>query len=853
MNSHCAPGMTPSSGISTAPPFRFRPRRESVDWRRIIAVDINAVVSQIDVDTLQEHISAVTFCSLDSERCPRCQSPVDPALIKLVQLAQLSVEWLLHCQEFLTLNLHSMEERLEAAGKDREQLLAHQKKLEENMKKLNGELKLRKKMIRDQQLMIAVSHKCQHCEKSFLNATYLQKHMQRRHPEEYERALRSDSENNSEIDRLKSETANLKEQIVHLQKALQTKAAQEKEQESLHQDLLRELNRFKAEEIARVDRKIEDNRDGLRREMEFIYTRNIQALNVANQSQSTRPEKSSPVQMEPEKDTNSYKEKHEEAIHKLELQIKKQDKKWESKLQEINTQHDSEINQWRNDLNRMQLEMSELQVKSQRQKQEFGRKLQEKEQMIKSQREQIKTMASNKPVIETKVLHTSAAPEPKPKRVVIEEPPSALMLDPIQELSEEDRESSSVSEAKQVQKKTERVVEKKQRTASSVLKSEPSLRRDIRPELEESLIRRLKSYGVKPSCSGLKIKELNSIMNSVRSERESAAQKMPEYWSVHKDIKKALQETFGDSMRSNENRNKAVSVVNFRSRSSSLPAQATQVKTVSAERQPKTPQPAPRTRFEPQPKTSTPKNKTPWRSYSSMTPPFSSDEESEEEEDDETDTEEELHLDQRNKPNLVQNRANVAPPVQTKQASVSSISSSQSRGVTRTVTQTAVSNVDSEDDEDWSDVSELQEIDPKGLHNFKDQNGNLEKKSFGKENKISELAKKMEKQFTEKLAKKPAGGISILPERKDEVQELSCTDLDESNEWASSSLEEKQDKKIHSSAPLRKSLDSAGTSVWGTSTGKGPRSSLTDSNTGSTLKSSMFSISDVNDDDFSNN
>lgn len=40
------------------------------------------------------------------------------------------------------------------------------------------------------------------------------------------------------------------------------------------------------------------------------------------------------------------------------------------------------------------------------------------------------------------------------------------------------------------------------------------------------------------------------------------------------------------------------------------------------------------------------------------------------------------------------------------------------------------------------------------------------------ENKISNLAKKMEKQFADRGGKKPVGGVSILPERKDEVQDL---------------------------------------------------------------------------------
>lgn len=40
------------------------------------------------------------------------------------------------------------------------------------------------------------------------------------------------------------------------------------------------------------------------------------------------------------------------------------------------------------------------------------------------------------------------------------------------------------------------------------------------------------------------------------------------------------------------------------------------------------------------------------------------------------------------------------------------------------------------------------------------------------ENKINDLARKMEKQFADRAVKKPAGGVSILPERRDEVQEL---------------------------------------------------------------------------------
>ncbi|XP_022065083.2 cilium assembly protein DZIP1 isoform X2 [Acanthochromis polyacanthus] len=875
-NGHAASGMTPSSGASAVLPFKFRPRRESVDWRRINAVDIDLVVSQLDVDALQEHIGTVTFCSLDGERCQRCQNPVDPALVKLLQLAQLTVEWLLHCQEFLTVNLRAAEERLSAAGGEREKLLAQQKKQEEKMKALTAELKQRKKVIRTQQSLLAPriisSQKCPHCDKTFLNSSFLQNHMQRRHPDEYDVQLRSDSEKKSQMDSLKLEISGLKEQIVQQQQALAAKVAQEKEQQSMHKDLLRELDRFKAEEMARMDRKIEDSRDGMRKEMEFLYNRNIQALNEVNQNQTAKQEKSvSPVQPQPERDVDIYKEMQIQAIQKLEHQIKKQDKKWESRLQDINAQHESEKNQWLNELSRVQSSLSEQQERSQKMQQEMSRRLQEKEQTIRAQREQMRTISTHPPpkVVESPVIVSAPAPEPKQKRVVLEEPVSALKLDPIQELSEEEKESSSISERKPVEKKPEPAPEKKQRVNSSALKRNPNIKKEMRPELEQAVLKKLEKLGIKPDQKGLKNKELTSILAKVHSSRESFAKDKADYWLHREEITSAVEQKLGGERRGSDpapqpqirSRN-TVQVVQIRPRSSSLPSRASQV--VSGVKQPKTPQPAPRTRTTTtQPKTSTPNAKTALKVLTSKTPPFSSDEDSEEED---TDMEEELPLTlpkgkspqpRLNQAAPVQIRASRASPVLTRQAAVRQSSTSiaqQARTSAGGATKTAVTKMESDEEEDeWSEISELQEIDPRQLQSYKDQNGNVDKRNH--ENKINDLARKMEKQFADRVVKKPAGGVSILPERKDEIQELTYTDLEESSEWMVSSLEERLEvsKPVQSSVLLRKSLDSPSTSVWGTSTGKAPRSGLTEAGTGSTLKSSLCSLSDISDsEDMSN-
>ncbi|KAE8278609.1 Zinc finger protein Dzip1 DAZ-interacting protein 1-like protein Iguana protein [Larimichthys crocea] len=851
-----APGMTPSSGASVVLPFKFRPRRESVDWRRINAVDIDAVVSQLDVDALQEHISTVTFCSLDGERCQRCQSPVDPALVKLLQLAQLTVEWLLHCQEFLTLNLRAAEERLAAAGAEREQLQAQQKKQEEKAKALTTELKQRKKVIRTQQSLltprIISSHKCPQCDKSFINSSFLQNHMQRRHPDEYDNQLRSDSEKKSQIESLKLEIDSLKAQIVQQQQDLQAKAAQEKEQQSIHKDLLREMDRFKAEEMARMDRKIEDSRDGIRREMEFLYTRNIQALNEANQNQTAKHEKSvSPVQSQPERDVDNYKEMQIQAIQKLEHQMKRQDKKWEARLQEIKAQHESEKNQLLNELSRMQSSVSDQQERSQRLQQEMGRRLQEKEQTIKAQKEQIRNISSNPPtkVVEVPVIVSAPAPEPKAKRVVLD--------------------SSSFSERRPaVEKKPEPAPERKTRVTSSVLRRNNSIKKDMRPDIEQAVMMKLENLGVKPDQSGLKNKEFTSILAKVHTNRESFARGKADYWRQREEIASTVDQKLGGERRGSDpvpesqtRSRQSVQVLQIRPRSSSLPSRATQV--TSAVRQPKTPQPAPRTKTTTQPKTSTPSSKSALRNPTPKTPPFSSDEESEEDDSDMEEEQPQKHQRGKSPPSRpnqaapVQIKASKASPVQARHALTKqsfSFNSQQARGSAGGVTKTAVTKMESEEDDEWADISELQEIDPKQLQSHKDQNGNVEKRNFGKENKINDLARKMEQQFAGRAAKKPAGGVSILPERKDEVQELTYTDLEESSEWMVSSLEDRLEmsKQAQGSGPMRKSQDSS-TSVWGTSTGKGPKSGLTEAGTGSTLKSSLCSLSDISDsEDISN-
>lgn len=101
---------SPLFGAYTLPTFKFQPRRESVDWRRISALDVDRVATGAGRGYLQENIAGVTFCNLDREVCGRCGQPVDPVLLKVLRrLAQLSIEYLLHCQDCLSTSVAQLE------------------------------------------------------------------------------------------------------------------------------------------------------------------------------------------------------------------------------------------------------------------------------------------------------------------------------------------------------------------------------------------------------------------------------------------------------------------------------------------------------------------------------------------------------------------------------------------------------------------------------------------------------------------------------------------------------------------------------------------------------------------------
>ncbi|XP_038674601.1 zinc finger protein Dzip1-like isoform X4 [Scyliorhinus canicula] len=212
--------LTASVRGGQTPLFKFRKRHETINWRRISAIDVDRVANELDFATLQENIMSITFCNLDPEKCPYCQNQLDPTLLKMFKLAQLTIEYLLHSQEYLTSNLQMYEEKLRTSEFGNKELKKELSQLADEMKSQKEECKRRKQIISTQQLMIQSGannyHKCQYCEKTFMNSFFMQSHIQRRHPNQTDVEKK-----NYQSDKIQGEIDQLKKQLQKTQSQLE--------------------------------------------------------------------------------------------------------------------------------------------------------------------------------------------------------------------------------------------------------------------------------------------------------------------------------------------------------------------------------------------------------------------------------------------------------------------------------------------------------------------------------------------------------------------------------------------------------------------------------------------------------
>ncbi|NWX46239.1 DZIP1 protein, partial [Steatornis caripensis] len=541
-----ARGARAGAGSGPVLAFQFRVRHEAPDWRRLSAVDVGRVSGLGDVAVLQEHLEHVTFCSADRERCPHCQAPADPLLLKLLRLAQLCTEYLLHSQEYLSAQLSNLEEALQAAQVQRDQLGKEVAQHLQEIKGLKEECRRRKKMVSTQQIMLeaqASYHQCQFCEKAFINYSFLQSHMQRRHLDEpqieQKRKAKTDKLQD-EIDKLKEQLQLTKSQLEAEQQANMVRFSKECEQQkSKEEEILQSFHKWKEEEKEKLADEIEKVKVMFMKELKELSSRNsILENQLVELLKSNMQQKSNLGTLKDSQEFAEEKPQSPKDYHNVVKILEEQESKWTSRIQAIHHDHETEktlllsqIKKFKSSV-RDDLDKSNTFYKTRIE--ELRQRLQEQNDLIVSQQKQIKelstrSVASIKPCnVNTTVEHLQ---ESRPSRLVMhEQAPLVHMLEPIKELSEEEKEIEEVDH------KTDR----SNHHLVNALKTDPSLTKELRAVLEQALQEKLECLGIKAGVRGIPNDCFNKILRAIESARKCKQKQAPDIQRIREHLERQI-------------------------------------------------------------------------------------------------------------------------------------------------------------------------------------------------------------------------------------------------------------------------------------------------------------------------
>ncbi|KAJ9523881.1 hypothetical protein QJQ45_020074 [Haematococcus lacustris] len=79
-------------------PFRFEVKRARIDWRLLHGVDLNAIIRDVDLDTLERIVGIIAFGDIDAEDTRQL---TEMNFLKVFKLSQLILEYLLYVQDCL--------------------------------------------------------------------------------------------------------------------------------------------------------------------------------------------------------------------------------------------------------------------------------------------------------------------------------------------------------------------------------------------------------------------------------------------------------------------------------------------------------------------------------------------------------------------------------------------------------------------------------------------------------------------------------------------------------------------------------------------------------------------------------
>ncbi|XP_076295278.1 DAZ interacting zinc finger protein 1 [Lasioglossum baleicum] len=368
--------------------FNMHKSRIRVDWNRISNIDIDRIIRDRDFYVIDDNINSVIDYSLESEYDIKI---LDSSFVKLFRLAQLAVEYLLYCKEYLDHSVVILKDELKSKIEENVKLKKEIETLEEVVKHLKEKAKDRSKLI---ETKIGDSSgeifKCPHCSKTFISSMFLSGHILRRHAYMSDLCMTSSPVHDhyrSETEKLHNEIKNLKERLNETEKVIRNESEKGPEKKRVR-DSDQRLSESEVENI-KHDNKPEENQGykEYQEEIRSLKTMLFDEIHSLRQKEKILSEKTSETSVhtlmnqqekEFQKLRNQLFERLTPDIENVQAKLQTQENFWKSKIEQLENQH-------HNDVERLTMELKQTQRAAENMRTEYESKVNDLERQTANQ------------------------------------------------------------------------------------------------------------------------------------------------------------------------------------------------------------------------------------------------------------------------------------------------------------------------------------------------------------------------------------------------------------------------------------------------------------------------------------
>ncbi|XP_077277233.1 DAZ interacting zinc finger protein 1 [Temnothorax americanus] len=379
--------------------FNMHGSRVRVDWNRIGAIDIDRVIRERDFSTIDQNINNVIDYGLESEYDVKI---LDSNFVKLFRLAQLSVEYLLYCKQYLDHSVIILKDELRQKIEQNVSMKKEIAALEDTVKNIKERSREKRKLIETSvgEISNGEVYKCPHCPKTFVRAIFVNAHIARKHSYISDVGVSISPVHDhyrAETEKLHNEIKTLKERLNQTERVIRNES--DKLLDNTGKDYTRNISKNEYD-IDKMDRFQEQRRYqediGSLKSMLFDEIRALREKDhVVNESILETNVKTLISQQEKEIENlrNQLLERLTPGMENMQVKLQTQENHWRAKIEDMETQH-------RRDIEKLTTELKATQQVADRIKSEYASKVHDLEKqsvdqsnMLVEQRKQLNSLS----------------------------------------------------------------------------------------------------------------------------------------------------------------------------------------------------------------------------------------------------------------------------------------------------------------------------------------------------------------------------------------------------------------------------------------------------------------------------